>query len=304
MKPLAMSTGAGQIVRQTRAGWAFLFPALSLIGVFFFVPVLIGLGLSFTDFDIYAIGDPTTARLVGLANYKAVVTNPLFWQVLGNTLYFVFVGGPLSVLVSLGAALLVHAKRNRFPGFFRTVYFTPVVTTLVAVAIVWRYLDHPKYGLVNFMLTSLHLPAVDWLGDPHFAMPAIMILSVWKNFGYNMLIFLAGLANIPEEQYEAAQLDGASWLQRFRHVTMPGLTATFMFVAVITMLGNFQIFSEPYVMTQGGPLRSTTTVVLWMYEEGFRWWRMGFAAAIAFVLFLIMGLGTFIQMRIAPTEDS
>ena len=295
---------AGQIVRQTRAGWMFLFPALALIAVFFFVPVLIGLGLSFTDFDIYAIGDPKTARLVGLANYKAVVTNPLFWQVLGNTLYFVFVGGPLSVLVSLGAALLVHAKRNRFPGFFRTVYFTPVVTTLVAVAIVWRYLDHPKYGLVNFMLTSLHLPAVDWLGDPHFAMPAIMILSVWKNFGYNMLIFLAGLANIPEEQYEAAQLDGASWLQRFRHVTMPGLTATFMFVAVITMLGNFQIFSEPYVMTQGGPLRSTTTVVLWMYEEGFRWWRMGFAAAIAFVLFLIMGLGTFIQMRIAPTEDA
>jgi multiple sugar transport system permease protein len=298
-----MSTGA-QIVRQTRAGWAFLFPALALIAVFFFVPVLIGLGLSFTDFDIYAIGDPATARLVGLANYKAVVTNPLFWQVLGNTLYFVFVGGPLSVLVSLGAALLVHAKRNRFPGFFRTVYFTPVVTTLVAVAIVWRYLDHPKYGLVNFALTSLGLPAVDWLGDPHFAMPAIMILSVWKNFGYNMLIFLAGLANIPEEQYEAAQLDGASWLQRFRHVTMPGLTATFMFVAVITMLGNFQIFSEPYVMTQGGPLRSTTTVVLWMYEEGFRWWRMGLAAAIAFVLFVIMGLGTFIQMKIAPTEDA
>jgi multiple sugar transport system permease protein len=216
----------------------------------------------------------------------------------------VFVGGPLSVLVSLGAAMLVHAKRNRFPGFFRTVYFTPVVTTLVAVAIVWRYLDHPKYGLVNWALTALHLPAVDWLGDPHFAMPAIVILAVWKNFGYNMLIFLAGLANIPEEQYEAAQLDGASWLQRFRHVTMPGLKATFVFVAVITMLGNFQIFSEPYVMTQGGPLRSTTTVVLWMYEEGFRWWRMGLAAAIAFVLFMIMGLGTWIQMRIAPAENS
>ncbi len=296
--------GGGQIVRQTRAGWLFLTPALGLIALFFFVPVLMGLGLSFTDFDIYAIGDPSTSRLVGLANYKAVLVNPLFWKVLGNTLYFVFIGGPISVLVSLGAALLVYSKRNRFPGFFRTVYFTPVVTTLVAVAIVWRYLDHPKYGLVNYALTALHLPAVDWLGDPHFAMPAIVILAVWKNFGYNMLIFLAGLANIPEEQYEAAQLDGASWLQRFRHVTLPGLSATLMFVAVITMLGNFQIFSEPYVMTQGGPLRSTTTVVLWMYEEGFRWWRMGLAAAIAFVLFLIMGLGTWIQMKIAPTENA
>ena len=194
--------------------------------------------------------------------------------------------------------MLVHSKRAKWPGFFRTVYFTPVVTTLVAVAIVWRYLDHPKYGLVNALLNKIGLPSVDWLGDPHWSMPAIVILAVWKNFGYNMLIFIAGLANIPDEQYEAAQLDGANWWGRFRHVTLPGLAPTFVFVAIITMLGNFQIFAEPYVMTQGGPLQSTTTVVLMMYEEGFRWWRMGLAASIAFILFLIMLAGTWLQIRL------
>ena len=283
---------------ERRAGWLFLTPALALIGIFFVLPVLAGLVLSFTDFDIYAIGDPANARFIGLGNYKSVLANPVFWKALGNTFYFVIVGGPLSVLVSLAAALLVHSKRAKWPGFFRTVYFTPVVTTLVAVAIVWRYLDHPKYGLVNALLNKIGLPSVDWLGDPHWSMPAIVILAVWKNFGYNMLIFIAGLANIPEEQYEAAQIDGASWWARFRHVTLPGLAPTFVFVAIITMLGNFQIFAEPYVMTQGGPLQSTTTVVLMMYEEGFRWWRMGLAASIAFILFLIMLAGTWLQIRL------
>jgi len=288
--------------RQSRAGWLFVLPALALIFVFFFLPVVAGFLLSFTDFDIYAIGDPRTARLVGLANYATVVTDPSFWKALGNTFYFVVVGGPLSVIASLAAALLVSGRRVRFPGLFRSIFFMPVVTTLVAVAIVWRYLYHPRYGLVNYALSLLHLPTVDWLGDPRFSMPAIMILSVWKNFGYNMLILLAGLANIPEELYEAAHLDGANAWQRFRAITLPSLTPTLVFVAIITMLGNFQIFAEPYVMTQGGPLKRTTTVVLAMYEEGFRWWHMGLSAAMAFVLFLIMLIGTWLQLRIAPAD--
>ena len=286
--------------REEHAARLFLLPALGLIAVFFVLPVLMGLVLSFTDFDIYAIGDPTTARLVGFANYQAILSNPLFWKALGNTLWFVVVTGPISVAVSLAAALLVHAKATRLRTFFRTVYFVPVVTTLVAVAIVFRYLEHPKYGLLNYGLSFLGIPPVDWLGDPRFSMPAIVILTVWKNFGYNMLIFIAGLANISEEQYEAARLDGAGPWAQFLHVTLPGLAATFFFVAVITMLGYFQIFAEPYVMTQGGPLRSTTTVVLLMYEEGFRWWRMGMSAAIAFVLFVVMLIGTWIQLRLNP----
>ncbi len=284
--------------RRFPAAWLFVTPALGLIGLFFAVPVAAGLLLSLTDFDLYAIGAPGNARFLGLGNYVQVLSSPLFWKALGNSLYFVLAGGPLSVLVSLGAALLLNARRVRWPGLFRSVFFAPVVTTLVAVAIVWRYLYHPRYGLLNYGLGALGLPAVDWLGDPRWAMPAIILLAVWKNFGYNMLIFIAGLEAIPQELYEAAHLDGAGAWRRFRHVTLPGLAPTFLFVGVITMLGHFQLFAEPYVMTQGGPLRSTTTLVLLMYEEGFRWWRMGMAAAIAFVLFVIMLLGTVLQMRL------
>jgi multiple sugar transport system permease protein len=265
--------------------------------------VLAGFLMSFTDFDIYAIGDPSTARVVGFDNYSTVLANPLFWKALGNTFYFVIVGGPLSVAVSLAAALLVHARATRLRGLFRTIYFIPVVTTLVAVAIVFRYLDHPKYGLINYAIGILGVPPIDWLGDPRFAMPAIVVLAVWKNFGYNMLILIAGLQSIPKDTYEAAELDGATWWGRFRHVTLPGLGPTLLFVGIITMLGQFQLFAEPYVMTQGGPLKSTTSVVLLMYEQGFRWWRIGFAASLAFILFLIMLAGTLLQMRLQKSRS-
>ena len=284
--------------RQHRAGWAFAAPALGLIALFYFVPVFGGLLLSFTDFDIYAIGRPDTARLVGFANYHQALTDPMFWKALGNTLIFVGVGGPLSVIVSLAAALMVTSKLARMPGVYRSVFFLPVVTTLVAVAIVWRYLFHTQYGLLNWMLGGIGVRPIDWLGNPHWAMFAIVVMAVWKNFGYNMLIFVAGLQSIPDELYEAASLDGASGWDRFRHITVPGLGPTFVFVGVTTMLGHFQLFAEPYVMTEGGPLKSTTTVVLLMYQEGFRWWRMGMAAAIAFVLFVIMLTGTAIQLRL------
>jgi multiple sugar transport system permease protein len=284
------------------AAYLFLAPALILIGVFFFLPVLAALALSFTDFDIYAIGDLSNARFVGGRNYRQLLETPLFWQALRNTFYFALVGGPLSIAVSLSAALLLNAKLVRFKGFFRTVYFVPFVTTLVAVAIVWRYLYHTRYGLLNYALGFFGAGPVDWLGDPRWAMPAIILMTVWKSFGYNMLIFIAGLQAIPEELYEAAKIDGASALQRFRHVTVPQLGPTLVFVTVITMIGFFQLFVEPYVMTMGGPLRATTSVVLLMYEEGFRWWRLGFAAAVAFVLFAVILLATLVQLRLQRKE--
>ncbi|MFH1679280.1 MAG: sugar ABC transporter permease [Candidatus Eisenbacteria bacterium] len=284
--------------RQGRAAWLFLAPALLLIGVFFFLPILAGFFLSLTDFDIYAIGSPDIARFTGLRNYGQVLGEWEFWNALRNTLYFVLVGGPLSVIVSLGAALLLSGRLVRLKGFFRTVYFAPVVTTLVAVAIVWRYLYHPRYGFLNYALGALGIDPIDWLGDPLWAMPAIILLAIWKNFGYNMLILTAGLQSIPEELYEAAHVDGAGAWCRFRSITLPGLAPTFLFVSVITMIGYFQLFAEPYVMTQGGPLRSTISVMLLMYEEGFRWWRMGKASAIAFLLFVIVLAGTFVQLRL------
>jgi multiple sugar transport system permease protein len=284
--------------RAGRAGWLFIAPAITLIAVFFFLPVGASLLLSITDFDLYAVANPSNVRIVGTRNYTDLLHNPTFWLALKNTFYFALIGGPLTVATSLGAALLVNAKAVRFKTFFRTVYFLPFVTTLVAVAIVWRYLYHPQYGFLNYALGAVGIHPIDWLGDPHWAMPAIILLAVWKNFGYNMLIFIAGLQSVPEDLYEAAALDGAGAVRQFWHVTLPNLAPTFFFVGVVTMIGYFQLFAEPYVMTTGGPLGATTSLVLFMYEEGFRWWRLGVAASIAFLLFLIILVWTAIQLRL------
>lgn len=280
------------------AAWFFLAPALILISIFFFLPVTASLLLSVTDFDLYGIANIHNTRFVGFQNYSRLLGTPDFWAALRNTFYFAFVGGPLTIAVSLGAALLLSSKLVRFKGLFRTIYFTPFVTTLVAVSIVWKYLYHTRYGLFNYALGAIGVSPIDWLGDPHWAMPAIILMAVWKSFGYNMLIFIAGLQAIPEELYDAAELDGAGAVRKFFSITLPMLAPTLVFVGVITMIGYFQLFAEPYVMTSGGPLRSTTSVVLLMYEEGFRWWRMGFAAAIAFVLFIVILVATLLQFRL------
>ena len=270
------------------AGWLFAGPALLVIALFFGVPVLAALALSVTDFDIYALADIGNLRFVGLGNYIALLQNPLFWKALGNTFYFVLVGVPLSIAASLGAALLLHSKLSRLRPFFRTALFAPVVTTVVAVAVIWRYLFHTQYGMVNWGLSSLGIAPVDWLGDPAWAMPTIILFAVWKNFGYNMIIFLAGLQAIPEDLYEAARIDGASGWRQFRHVTLPMLGPVLLLVGILSMAGYFQMFAEPYVMTQGGPLQSTVSVLYLMYEEGFKWWNLGNASAVAFLLFAIM----------------
>ncbi|HTX54544.1 MAG TPA: sugar ABC transporter permease [Candidatus Baltobacteraceae bacterium] len=266
-------------------GWGFVAPALCVIGIFFVFPALAGLGLSLTDFDIYALANLRNLRFVGLGNYAQLLTAPRFWQALGNTLYFVGAGVPLSIGVSLAAALLLHSRLTRWRAFFRTALFAPVVTTIVAVAVIWRYLFHTRYGMVNYALGHLGIAPVNWLGDPHWAMPTIILLAIWKNFGYNMIIFLASLQAIPDELYEAARTDGASWLRQLRHVTLPMLGPTLLLVSILSTAGYFQLFAEPYVLTQGGPLRSTVSVLYFMYEEGFKWWNFGTASAAAFLLF-------------------
>lgn len=276
----------------------FLAPALTAIGIFFFLPVIAAFVLSFTDFDIYALASFDNARFVGIRNYMQLFEDPLFWTALKNTVYFLVVGGPLSIAVSLGAALLVHSRLARWKPVFRFVYFAPVVTTLVAVAIVWRFIYHPRFGLLNYALSFAGIGPIDWLGDPAWAMPAIILLAVWKNFGYNMIIFIAGLQNIPASLYEAASIDGAGGWQQFWRITVPMLAPTTLFITIITMIGYFQLFAEPYVMTQGGPMKSTLSIVLLMYEQGFRWWNMGYAAALAFVLFAFILAGSLLQSRL------
>ena len=270
------------------AGWAFAGPALAVIALFFVIPVLAALALSLTDFDIYALADRDNLRFVGLGNYAQLLADPLFWKALGNTFYFVLVGVPLSIAASLGAALLLQSRLARFKPFFRTSFFAPVVTTVVAVAVIWRYLFHTRYGLVNWALSGLGIDPIDWLGDPHWAMPTIILFAVWKNFGYNMIIFIAGLQAIPDDLYEAARIDGAGAWAQLRHVTLPLLGPVLLLVGILTMAGYFQLFAEPYVMTQGGPLESTVSVLYLMYEQGFKWWNLGNASAVAFILFVLM----------------
>ncbi|WP_342315276.1 sugar ABC transporter permease [Lysobacter sp. FW306-1B-D06B] len=279
-------------VSASTAGWMFAAPALVVIGLFFGLPVLAAFALSLTDFDIYSLADLSNLRFVGLGNYWNLLQDPLFWKALGNTMYFVVVGVPLSIAVSLGAALLLHSKVAVFKPFFRTAFFAPVVTTVVAVAVIWRYLFHTRYGLVNWGLTSIGLDPIDWLGDPTWAMPTIIAFAAWKNFGYNMIIFIAGLQSIPEDLYEAARIDGATPAQQFWNVTLPQLGPVLLMVGILTLSGYFQLFAEPYVITQGGPLQSTVSVLYLMYDEGFKWWNLGNASAVAFLLFALMTVAT------------
>ena len=278
------------------AAWGFVTPALAAILVFFALPVAAAFVLSFTDFDIYALADIANLRFIGLDSYETLLSDTLFWTALRNTLYFALIGGPLSVAVSLAAALLVSSGSARAKGFYRTAFFLPVTTTLVAVAVVWRYLYHPRIGVLNEALGLVGIAPVDWLGDPVWAMPAIILMAVWKNFGFNMIVFIAGLQAIPDRLYEAARLDGAGRWRQLVDVTIPMLGPTFLFVGVITAIGYLQLFTEPYVMTRGGPAASTLSVVMLMYEEGFRWWNIGYAASVAVVLFAVILAATTAQL--------
>ncbi len=286
------------MIRPSLAGWLFAAPALLVLGVFFFLPVLAALALSLTDFDLYALADLRNLRFVALGNYVDLLQTPMFWKALGNTAYFVVVGVPLSIAVSLGAALLLDARAARFKPLFRTALFAPVVTTLVAVAVIWRYLFNTQYGLVNWVLGLAGFGPIDWFGDVRWAMPTIILFAVWKNFGYNMIIFLAGLQAIPRDLYEAARIDGASRWQQFVHITLPQLGPVLVVVGVITVSGYFQLFAEPYVMTRGDPLQSTVSLLYFMFEEGFKWWTLGRASAVAFLLFLIILAATAVLVRV------
>ena len=278
-------------------GWALAAPAIAVIGVFFAIPVAAGLALSLTDFDLYALADLSTLRFVGLSNYLRLLQTPLFWQALGNTFYFVLLGVPASIGLSLGAALLLNSRFAKWQPLFRTALFAPVVTTVVAVAVIWRYLLHTRYGLINQALEAIGIDPVDWLGNPHWSMPAIILFAAWKNFGYNMIILLAALQAQPRELYEAARVDGAGAWRQFSDLTLPMLAPTLVMVGIMTISGYFQLFAEPYVMTQGGPLRSTVSVLYFMYEEGFRWWNLGNASAVAFLLFVVIFSVSWVLLR-------
>ncbi|QYC11265.1 carbohydrate ABC transporter permease [Brevundimonas nasdae] len=284
---------------RERTAWAFVAPALIAIGLFFAIPVAAALLLSLTDFDIYALANLDNLRFVGLQNYERLMSNPLFWGAMKNTLTFAVLGVPLSIAASLAAAVILNARVVKWRPIWRVMFFAPYVTTLVATAVVWRYLLHTRYGVINWALQGVGLPAVDWLGQPETSIPAILMFVVWKIFGYTMLIFLAVLQTVPDDLYEAARIDGAGPWKQFRHVTLPAIAPTMLLVSIISVASFFQLFAEPYVMTQGGPAQSTVTVLYFMYEEGFKWWNLGSASAVAFILFVCILAITLVQLAVA-----
>ena len=286
------------MTRQERTAWGFVLPVLAIILFVFALPTLLALALSVTDYSIYALADWGALRFVGLGNFADLLTTPLFWRALGNTALFALLGVPMAIGTSLAAALLLHDASVRWKPLWRVLLFAPYVTSVVATAVVWRFLLNTRFGLLNRALGWIGVPPVDWLGDPHTSIPAILLFVTWKIFGYNMIVFTAALSAVPHDLMEAARLDGASRWTRFRHVTLPAIGPTLLLAAVMSVAGFLQIFAEPYVMTLGGPAQSTTTVLYFMFDEGFKWWNLGQASAVAFILLLLILALTFVQARI------
>jgi len=264
-----------------------------MIGILVFVlgPVIAGLLLSFTQWDILS-----SPRWIGIGNYKELLHDTLFWTGLKNTAYYVLLTVPAGMVVSLLLAILVNVPL-RGVNFFRSTYFLPVVTSTVAISIVWKWLYNPEFGILNFILNLIGLPSKQWLSDPKLAMPCIAIMSIWHGMGYDMVIFLAGLKGIPTQLYEAAKIDGGSRTQMFLWITLPLLTPTLFFVLVMSVISSFQVFGEIYVMTNGGPGNATLTYNYFLYQNAFLWFKMGYAASLGYVLFLIIFLLTLMQVK-------
>ncbi len=283
-------------------GWGFALPFVLIFAIFLAVPIVASLLLSFTDFGLKDLRNPVGTSFVGLQNYQELMGDRKFLTASANTAVYVLAGVPLTLLAGLAVAVALNSALVRFRTFFRVGYYLPVVTSIVAIAVVWRFVLNPDQGLVNLILASLGIQGPNWLGDPALAMPAIIGMIVWRNLGFAMVIFLAGLQTIPTSLYEAARIDGAGRWGEFRYVTLPGLRPTLLFVVVTTTIGYLQVFEEPFVMTEGGPLDRTLSIAMYTYQQGFRFFHQGYAAAIAYVLFVVVAVVAFVQFRILRSQ--
>jgi len=285
-------TGLWRQIRPHLGGYAFLLPSLLFFLGFVVFPVVALFVLAFTHWDLL-----TPPRFTGLQNYQYLFTKDmLFRKVLWNTIYYSIVSVPLGIACSLGLAMALNQK-IRGVVVYRTLYFLPVVSSLIAVSIVWRWIYQGDWGLLNYLLSLVGIPRQNWLYDTSLAMPAVIFMSVWKGLGYNMVLFLAGLQGIPEVYYEAARIDGARLWKLFWNITLPLLSPVMLFVLIIAVINSFQVFGTIYIMTQAGPLDSTNVLVYYLYFTAFQKLQMGYAAAIGWVLFAFLFLFTMIQLR-------
>ncbi len=283
--------------QEIRAAYLFILPAV--IGVFLFaiLPGLFGLGLSFYDYSFVGTG----SKFVGLDNYKQILTDPLFFKAFGNSLLFALMSVILSVVGGLGLALLVK-QPARGISLFRTSYFIPVVVSMVVVSTVWRLIYHTNSGLLNSVLMWIGLPAQPFLTSPKLALPSIVVMSFWKQAGFLMLIYLGALYSIPPDLYEAAKIDGAGVWESFRSITLPLLRRVMLFVLVVTTIDSIKVFTQVYVMTNGGPMDSTTVIVFHIFRTAFRYFNIGYASAMSSVLFVVVLIITWAQFRLLRTD--
>lgn len=280
--------------REALTGWLFVSPALIGFGLFTFGAILYSLYLSFTDYDMFG-----TPEWVGLENYiKAFTNDEYFYQYFGNTFYFAIVLVPVVLVISLFLAILINKKVGKLTKAYRVALFLPSITSTVAVSMVWLWIFNPDMGILNNFLTAIgfHNPPM-WLSDPEWSKPALIIMRVWQMSGYYMLLFLAGLQTIPETLYEAAEVDGASSWQRFTRITVPMLSNTTFVVVILLIIESFNMFESIFVMTEGGPLGSTSTIMYYIYEQGFMSYNMGYASALAWIFFALILVFTLIQFR-------
>ena len=300
VKPPTVRRGRGRTKgrpsRQGRAAWILALPFMLLFSVFTAGPVIASLYMSFTDIKARDLRSPFSVGFIGLQNYAKVFSDETFRTSAFNTAYFVIIGVPLTLGVALAAAIALNTGITKFRTLFRVGYYTPVVTSIVAVAVVWRFLLREDVGLVNTILRWVGVQGPDWLGSTTWAMPSLIAMASWRNFGTAMIIFLAGLQSVPLMLHEAAAIDGANSWQRFRHITVPMLRPTILFVMVTTVIGYLQFFEEPFVMTNGGPLDSTISMSMFTYRQ-FGFGNYGFASATSYVLFVIIVCFTAVQFR-------
>ena len=278
--------------REVIEAYLYLVPTFVGLILFSLGAIIASVGISFTDWDILR-----PPHWIGLGNYARLFSTPLVWQIFGNTLYYTGVIVPVGTALALGLALALN-RGLRGVVLLRSLYFLPVISSTVAVSLVWGWLYNQQFGLINYLLSVVGITGPAWLADTRTAMPAVLIMSIWKGLGYNMVIFLAGLQGIPQELYEAAKIDGAGAWARFRYVTFPLVSPTTFFIVVLSTIAAFQVFDQTYVMTAGGPAYSTTTLALFIYQNGFQWFHMGYAAALSYVLFAAVAVVTLSQFRV------
>jgi multiple sugar transport system permease protein len=275
--------------QEAKWGYIFLMPNFLLFLAFTVFPVFMSFYYSLNDWNIHM-----PMKFVGLANYSKLLRDPVFGQVLFNTFYYTF--GILPVQTALGLLIaLALNQRIRFLTFYRAMYFVPVVTSMVAVSMVWQWMYEPNYGIINSFLKWLGIKGPNWLFSKEWAMPSVIIMSIWKNVGYSVVLYLAALQAVPESLYESAMIDGANSWQRFRYVTLPLISPTTFFIIILTIIGSFQSFDAVYTLTGGGPMRVTSVLVHYLYQNGFQYFSMGYAAAIAYVLFGFLLVATLLQ---------